>query len=78
MREEVATNWGSLKGNLPSVIYAYEQALLALGYHPDIWYEAILFQQQAAQMLGEKGDVKQKASMLSDVIRKHEQLYPCP
>jgi cleavage stimulation factor subunit 3 len=51
------------------VIYAYEQALLCLGYMPDIWYEAAFFQQQAAQRLAEKGDVKLSTAMLNEVIR---------
>jgi len=37
------------------VIYAYEQALLCLGFHADVWYEAALFMQEAAQTLAEKG-----------------------
>lgn len=52
------------------VIFAYEQALLCLGYMPDIWYEAALFQQQAAQHLMEKGDVSTANAMISDVLRK--------
>ena len=30
------------------VIFAYEQALLCLGYYPEIWYEAATFMQKAA------------------------------
>jgi hypothetical protein len=37
---------------------------------PDIWYEAAAFQQQAAQKLTEKGDVKLSTVMLNDIIRK--------
>lgn len=48
--------------------YAYEQALLCIGYMPDIWYEAAFFQQKAAQKLAEKGDVKLSSAMLNDVI----------
>uniref|UniRef100_A0A914I989 Suppressor of forked domain-containing protein n=1 Tax=Globodera rostochiensis TaxID=31243 RepID=A0A914I989_GLORO len=54
------------------VIYAYEQSLLCIGYMPDIWYEAAFFQQQAAQKLAEKGDVKLSTVMLSDVIKLYE------
>lgn len=50
------------------VIYAYDQALLSLGYYPDIWYEAALFQQEAAQQLAEKGDVKMSSSMINETI----------
>lgn len=52
-----------------AVIYAYEQALLCLGYYPDMWYEAALFQQRAAAVLAEKGDVKLAATMNTDIIR---------
>lgn len=52
------------------VIFAYEQCLLCLGYMPDIWYEAALFQQKAAHQLMEKGDVKSATSMSKDVIRR--------
>ncbi|CAG9536291.1 unnamed protein product [Cercopithifilaria johnstoni] len=54
------------------VIYAYEQALLCLGYYPDMWYEAALFQQQAAAVLAEKGDVKLAATMNADIIQLFE------
>uniref|UniRef100_A0A8R1XKN9 Suf domain-containing protein n=1 Tax=Onchocerca volvulus TaxID=6282 RepID=A0A8R1XKN9_ONCVO len=54
------------------VIYAYEQALLCLGYYPDMWYEAALFQQQAAAVLAEKGDVKLAATMNTDIIQLFE------
>ncbi|VDO98253.1 unnamed protein product [Soboliphyme baturini] len=37
------------------VVYAYEQALLCLGYHPDMWYEAAVFMQEASKSLAEKG-----------------------
>ncbi|KAI1723093.1 suppressor of forked protein (Suf) domain-containing protein [Ditylenchus destructor] len=54
------------------VIFAYEQALLCLGYMPDIWYEAALFQQQAAQQLAEKGDVKLSTAITSEIIQLYE------
>uniref|UniRef100_A0A914RGL1 Suppressor of forked domain-containing protein n=1 Tax=Parascaris equorum TaxID=6256 RepID=A0A914RGL1_PAREQ len=54
------------------VIFAYEQALLCLGYYPDIWYEASLFQQQAAVALAEKGDVKLAAQMNAEVAQLFE------
>ncbi|VDN53119.1 unnamed protein product [Dracunculus medinensis] len=54
------------------VIYAYEQALLCLGYYPDIWYEAALFQQHAASVLAEKGDVKLSASLNADITQLFE------
>uniref|UniRef100_A0A183EBM5 Suf domain-containing protein n=1 Tax=Gongylonema pulchrum TaxID=637853 RepID=A0A183EBM5_9BILA len=54
------------------VIFAYEQALLCLGYYPDMWYEAALFRQQAASVLAEKGDVKLSASMNTDITQLFE------
>ncbi|VDN02352.1 unnamed protein product [Thelazia callipaeda] len=54
------------------VIYAYEQALLCLGYYPDVWYEAALFQQQAANVLAEKGDVKLAAAINMDITQLFE------
>ncbi|MFH4974280.1 hypothetical protein AB6A40_000989 [Gnathostoma spinigerum] len=54
------------------VIYAYEQALLCLGYYPDIWYEAALFQQQAATTLAEKGDVKFSALLTAGISELFE------
>lgn len=34
-----------------------------------MWYEAALFQQRAAAVLAEKGDVKLAATMNTDIIR---------
>ncbi|XP_046383403.1 protein suppressor of forked isoform X1 [Ischnura elegans] len=47
------------------VMFAYEQSLLCLGHHPDIWYEAALFLEQSSKLLTEKGDVN-SAKMFSD------------
>ncbi|ESO84817.1 hypothetical protein LOTGIDRAFT_236052 [Lottia gigantea] len=38
------------------VMFAYEQCLLCLGHHPDIWYEAAAFLEQSSKILVEKGD----------------------
>jgi len=54
------------------VIYAYDQALLCLGYFPDIWYEAALFQQQAEKSLTDKGGVKQSATINEEIIALYE------
>uniref|UniRef100_A0A0N5AIR5 Suf domain-containing protein n=1 Tax=Syphacia muris TaxID=451379 RepID=A0A0N5AIR5_9BILA len=54
------------------VIFAYEQALLCLGYYPDIWYEASLFQQKAAAVLTEKGDVKTANAMNAEISQLFE------
>lgn len=39
------------------VRFAYEQCLLCLSHHPDIWYEAALYLQESCKILSEKGDV---------------------
>ncbi|KAK7107878.1 cleavage stimulation factor subunit 3-like [Littorina saxatilis] len=38
------------------VMFAYEQGLLCLGHHPDIWYEAASYLEQSSKLLTEKGD----------------------
>jgi hypothetical protein len=55
---------------LPTNIKFGIQALLCLGYLPDIWYEAALFMQQAAQILEEKGDVKISSIMRTEITSK--------
>ncbi|KAJ8314575.1 hypothetical protein KUTeg_006725 [Tegillarca granosa] len=37
------------------VMFAYEQCLLCLGHHPDIWYEAASYLEQSSKILTEKG-----------------------
>lgn len=39
------------------VMFAYEQCLLCLGHHPDVWYEAALFLEQSSKLLTDKGDL---------------------
>lgn len=39
----------------PPVMFAYEQCLLVLGHHPDIWYEAAQYLEQSSKLLAEKG-----------------------
>lgn len=36
-------------------MFAYEQCLLCLGHHPDIWYEAASHLEHASKVLSEKG-----------------------
>lgn len=38
------------------VMFAYEQSLLCLGHHPDIWYEAASYLEESSKILTEKGD----------------------
>jgi cleavage stimulation factor subunit 3 len=36
-------------------MFAFEQCLLCLGHHPNVWYEAALFLQESSRILAEKG-----------------------
>jgi hypothetical protein len=36
-------------------MFAYEQCLLVLGHHPDVWYEAAQYLDQSSKLLAEKG-----------------------
>ncbi|XP_031756376.1 cleavage stimulation factor subunit 3-like [Xenopus tropicalis] len=47
------------------VMFAYEQCLLVLGHHPDIWYEAGQYLEQSSKLLAEKGDMN-NAKLFSD------------
>lgn len=38
-----------------TVMFAYEQCLLCLSHHPDIWIEAAAYVEQASKLLSEKG-----------------------
>ncbi|KAI5695245.1 hypothetical protein M8J75_013216 [Diaphorina citri] len=49
------------------VMFAFEQALLCMGHHPDIWFEAAQFLEQSARTLLEKGDVN-AAKLFSDEV----------
>ncbi|XP_034234284.1 protein suppressor of forked [Thrips palmi] len=47
------------------VMFAFEQCLLCLGHHADVWYEAAQFLDQSSKILTEKGDVT-AAKLFSD------------
>ena len=36
-------------------MYAYEQALLALGFYPNIWYQGALYLEDRSKQLFERG-----------------------
>ncbi|KAK2147874.1 hypothetical protein LSH36_533g01063 [Paralvinella palmiformis] len=38
------------------VMFAYEQCLLCLGHHPDVWIEAAAYLEHSSRILTEKGD----------------------
>ena len=54
------------------VMFAYEQSLLCLGHHPDIWYEAATFLQESSKTLQEKGDVDSSKLFLEQVMLNRE------
>lgn len=37
------------------VMFAYEQCLLCLSHHPDVWYEAALYLENIAKLQSDKG-----------------------
>ncbi len=50
----------AVHGDLPLsyfsiVMYGYEQALLALGFYPNIWYQAALYLEDRSKQLFERG-----------------------
>ncbi|XP_073238338.1 cleavage stimulation factor subunit 3-like isoform X1 [Porites lutea] len=47
------------------VIYAYEQCLQTMGFHPNVWCEAALYLDQVSQKMMDKGDM-QGSKVLSD------------
>uniref|UniRef100_A0A3P9ANC3 Cleavage stimulation factor subunit 3 n=1 Tax=Esox lucius TaxID=8010 RepID=A0A3P9ANC3_ESOLU len=47
------------------VMFAYEQCLLVLGHHPDVWYEAAQFLEYSSKLLAEKGDMN-NSKLFSD------------
>jgi len=53
-------------------MFAYEQCLLCLGHHPDIWVEAASFLQETAKILQEKGDVVTADSFLEQTSQLYE------
>ena len=40
---------------LIAVIYAYEQCLQTMGFHPNVWCEAALYLDQVSQKMMDKG-----------------------
>lgn len=54
------------------VMFAYEQSLLCLGHHPDIWYEAALFLQESSKTLQDKGDVDSSKLFLDQASQLFE------
>ena len=38
-----------------AVVYAYEQCLQTMGFHPNVWCEAALYLEQVSQKMMDKG-----------------------
>jgi len=53
------------------VMFAYEQCLLCLSHHPDVWYEAALYLETVAKQMTEKG-VKKHITVSTNIIHNSE------
>jgi cleavage stimulation factor subunit 3 len=54
------------------VMFAYEQCLLSLGYHPDIWYEAASYLHQMSVSLADKGNIALSKQYADEVGNLYE------
>ncbi|CAF1591298.1 unnamed protein product [Rotaria sp. Silwood1] len=54
------------------VVLAYEQCLLCLGYHADLWYEVCAYLEQISHEYSEKGDVQLAKRFLDDTAILYE------
>ncbi|KAI2808562.1 Cleavage stimulation factor subunit 3 [Blomia tropicalis] len=54
------------------VVFAYEQCLLCLGHHPDIWYEYASYLDENSKLMAEKGDMSHHKNLQEDVATVYE------
>ncbi|KAG9510241.1 Cleavage stimulation factor subunit 3, partial [Fragariocoptes setiger] len=54
------------------VVYAYEQCLLCLAHHPDIWYEYATYLEEQHKLMSDKGDVNKCKQLLEDIVGVYE------
>ncbi|CAF2143536.1 unnamed protein product [Rotaria magnacalcarata] len=54
------------------VVLAYEQCLLCLGFHSDLWYEACAFLEQTSREYSDKGDTHLTKRFLDDAAILYE------
>lgn len=54
------------------VVFAYEQCILCLGHHPDVWYEYANYLDDKSRWMAEKGDMNQQKSLQDDVSTIYE------
>jgi len=52
-----------------AVMFAYEQCLLCLGHHPDVWIEAAAYLEQASKLLSEKGVCFSRVDIAANVMQ---------
>ena len=53
-------------------MFAYEQCILCLGHHPDVWYEYASYLDEKSKMMAEKGDMNSHKTLQDDVSSIYE------
>ncbi len=53
-------------------MFAYEQCLLSLSYHPDIWYEAANYLHEMSVALADKGNIALSKQYADEVGNLYE------
>ncbi|XP_039254764.1 cleavage stimulation factor subunit 3-like isoform X1 [Styela clava] len=54
------------------VMFAYEQCLLCLGQHPDVWYEASQYLVSTSKKMSEKGDTNSSKILADEAASMYE------
>lgn len=54
------------------VMFAYEQCLLCLGQHPDVWYEAAQYLVESSKRMVEKGDTNSSKILADEAASMYE------
>lgn len=54
------------------VVYAYEQCLLQMASHPDVYFEATLYLQQMSSIMAEKCDAVMSRHYASEAVKLYE------
>ena len=53
-------------------MYAYDQCLLPMCYHPDIYYEAAAYLQQMSSLMAEKSDTAMSRHYSNECVNLYE------
>lgn len=53
-------------------MFAYEQCILCLGHHPDVWYEYASYLDENSKIMADKGDVNQHKTLQDEVSSIYE------